>query len=103
MCESDVEVIRRMKFPWDTPSAIQSVASPKTPGLEGRAPQAPQIEKESVEARHRCILEFPLTMSPKEVAKALKAEGCYSQGTTVYYIEYRVRRLREQARRDRAG
>jgi hypothetical protein len=32
-------------------------------------------EKESIEARDGRILEFPLTMSPREVAKALKAEG----------------------------
>ncbi|HEY5742470.1 MAG TPA: hypothetical protein VIS99_08005 [Terrimicrobiaceae bacterium] len=30
-------------------------------------------EKESVDARDRRILEFPLSMSPKDVAKALKA------------------------------
>ena len=54
-----------------------------------------RTEKESVVARDHRILEFPLTMSPKEVAKA------YSQGTTVYYIEYRIRRLREQAESDR--
>jgi hypothetical protein len=56
-------------------------------------------EKESIEARDRRILEFPPTMTPREVAKALKAEGCYSKGTTVYHIEYRVRRLREKAAR----
>ena len=60
-------------------------------------------EKESVEACDRGILRFPLTMSPKEVAKALKAEGCYSQGTTVYYIEYRVRRLRTKAEREKTS
>jgi hypothetical protein len=54
-------------------------------------------EKESVAARDRHILEFPLSMSPNAVAKALRAEGWYSKGTTVYYIEYRVRRLREKA------
>lgn len=56
-------------------------------------------EKESIERRERRILEFPLTMTPREVAKALKAEGCYSQGTTVYHIEYRVKGLREKAQR----
>ena len=35
-------------------------------------------------------------MSPKAVAKMLKAEGWYGPKTTVYYIEYRVRRLREK-------
>ena len=38
-------------------------------------------EKESIEARDRRILEFPRRMSPKEVAKALRAEGLYSQRT----------------------
>ena len=33
-------------------------------------------------------------MSPKAVAKMLKAEGWYGPKTTVYYIEFRVRRLR---------
>ena len=33
-------------------------------------------------------------MTPNQVAKALRAEGCYSKGTTVYYIGFRVRRLR---------
>jgi hypothetical protein len=60
-------------------------------------------EKESVEARDRRILEFPLSVSPNQVAKALKAEGCYSKGTTVYYIEYRVRRLRTKAERENAS
>jgi hypothetical protein len=53
-------------------------------------------EKESIEARDRRILEFPLTMSAREVAKALRAEGSYSKGTTVYYIEHRVTRLRDK-------
>ena len=44
------------------------------------------------------ILEFPLSMSHREVAKLLQAEGWFSPKTTVYYIEYRVRRLREKRR-----
>ena len=52
-------------------------------------------EKESVLARDRQILEFPLSISPNEVAKTLKAEGWYDKGTTVYYIGFRVRRLRK--------
>jgi hypothetical protein len=51
-------------------------------------------EKESVAARDRRIMEFPLSMSPNAVAKALRAEGWYSKGTTVYHVGYRVRRLR---------
>jgi hypothetical protein len=64
--------------------------------------RARRTEKESVEARDRRILEFPLSMSPNAVAKALRAEGWYSKGTTVYHIGYRVRRLREKAERERA-
>jgi hypothetical protein len=58
-------------------------------------------EKESIETRDRRILEFPSRMSPKEVAKALRAEGWYSTKTTVYHIEHRVRRLRKDRRRTR--
>jgi hypothetical protein len=53
-------------------------------------------EKGSIEARDRRILEFPSTMSPKEVAKALRAEEWYSTKTTVYHIEHRVKRLRKK-------
>ena len=53
-------------------------------------------EKDSIAARDRRILEFPLSMSPKTVAKILKAEGWYSPKTTIYHIEFRVRRLREK-------
>ncbi len=53
-------------------------------------------EKDSVAARDRRILEFPLSMTPRTVAKTLKAEGWYGPETTVYYIEFRVRRLREK-------
>jgi hypothetical protein len=59
-------------------------------------------KKESVAARDRRILEFPLSISPNAVAKALIGEGWYSKGTTVFYIEYRVRRLRAKAERERA-
>ena len=37
------------------------------------------------------ILEFPLSVSHREIAKTLQAEGWFSLKTTVYYIEYRVR------------
>jgi hypothetical protein len=37
-------------------------------------------------------------MSHREVAKLLQAEGWFSPKTTVYYIEYRVRRLREKGK-----
>ena len=35
-------------------------------------------------------------MSHREVAEALQNEGYFSLKTTVYYIEYRVRGLRER-------
>jgi hypothetical protein len=60
---------------------------------------ARRIEKESIKACDKRILDFPLTMSPRDVAKALKAEGWYSKGTIAYYIEFRVRRLREKTER----
>ena len=58
--------------------------------------KARKFEKDSVEARDRRILELPLSMSPREVAKILQAEGWFSLKTTIYYIGYRVRRLREK-------
>ena len=58
--------------------------------------KARRFEKDSVEARNRRILEFPLSMSDREIAKTLQAEGYFSLKTTVYYIEYRVKRLREK-------
>ena len=39
-------------------------------------------------------------MSPRRVAKILKAEGWYSRKTTIYHIEFRVRRLREKSQRE---
>ena len=38
----------------------------------------------------------------KKAAKMLKAEGCYGPKTTVYYIEFRVRRLREKGQPENA-
>ena len=62
-----------------------------------------RAEKEKIAARDRRILEFPLSMSPNAVAKALIGEAWYSKGTTVYYIEYRVKRLRTKAEREKAS
>jgi hypothetical protein len=68
------------------------------PRKEGRndLSRSRRSEKDSVEARDRRMLEFPPSMSHREVAKLLQAEGWFSPKTTVYYIEYRVRRLREK-------
>ena len=60
--------------------------------------KARRFEKDSIEARDRRMLEFPPSMSHREVAKLLQAEGWFSPKTTVYYIEYRVRRLREKGK-----
>ena len=59
-----------------------------------------RCEKDAIAACDRRILEFPLEISPNAVAKTLKAEGWYGPKTTVYYIEYRVRRLRERVNRE---
>ena len=60
--------------------------------------KARRFEKDSVEARDRRMLEFPPSISHREVAKLLQAEGWFSPKTTVYCIEYRVRRLREKGK-----
>ena len=43
--------------------------------------KARRFEKDSVEARNRRILEFPVSMSHREVAKTLQAEGYFSLKT----------------------
>ena len=48
------------------------------------------------EACDRRILEFAFSTCSKTVAQILKAEGWYGPKTTIYYIEFRVRRLREK-------
>jgi hypothetical protein len=67
------------------------------PRKEGRNDLAKprRSEKDSIAARDRRILEFPLSMGPN-AARLLKAEGWYGPKTTVYYVEFRVRRLREK-------
>ncbi len=55
-----------------------------------------RCEKYTIAACDRRILELPLSMSHREVAKLLQAEGWFSSKTTAYYIEYRVRRVREK-------
>jgi len=55
-----------------------------------------RCEKDSIAARDRRILEFPFSTCSKTVAQILKAEGWYGPKTTIYYIEFRVRRLREK-------
>jgi hypothetical protein len=74
---------------------MRDIVLPRKEGRNDLA-RSRRSEKDSVAARDRRILEFPLSMSPKAVAKMLKAEGWYGPETTVYYIEFRVRRLREK-------
>jgi hypothetical protein len=61
---------------------------------QGRSRKVAEMRKDSIAACDRRILEFPLSTSSKTVAKILKAEGWYGPKTTIYYIEFRVRRLR---------
>jgi hypothetical protein len=55
-----------------------------------------RCEKDSIAARDRRILEFPFSTCSKTAAQILKAEGWYGPKTTIYYIEFRLRRLREK-------
>jgi hypothetical protein len=83
---------------------MRNIVLPRKEGRNDLA-KSRRSEKDSVAARDRRILEFPLSMSPREVAKMLKAEGWYGPKTTMYYIEFRVRRLGEkgQSRNVRAA
>jgi hypothetical protein len=89
----------------ETFSALYGAASPEEqaalrvwmrdivlPRKEGRnnLARSRRSEKDSVAARDRRILEFPLSTSSKTVAKVLKTEGWYSPKTTIYHIEFRV-------------
>ena len=56
-----------------------------------------EARRDNVTTCDRRTLEFPLSIAPREVAKMLKAEGWYGPKTTVYHVEFRVRRLREKA------
>jgi hypothetical protein len=58
-------------------------------------------EKDSIAPRDQRILEFPLSKSPRAVAKMLKAEGW--RQNHVYYIEFQVRRFGEKVSRETSG
>ena len=75
------------------------------PRKEGRnnLEKSRRSEKDSIAARDRRILEFPLSISPKAIAKMLKAEGWYGPKTTIYHIEFRVRRLRKKGHSENVG
>jgi hypothetical protein len=59
--------------------------------------RARRIEKRIVEACERRILEFPLGMDVREVAKELKREGWYARASDYRSIIFRIKRVREKA------
>jgi hypothetical protein len=54
-------------------------------------------EKWMVEACERRILEFPLAMDAREVAKELKREGWYAWGSDYASLIFRIQRVRAKA------
>jgi hypothetical protein len=58
---------------------------------------ARRIEKRMVEACERRILEFPVGMDAREVAKELKREGWYAWATDYQSIILRIERVRAKA------
>jgi hypothetical protein len=59
---------------------------------------AKRAEKRMVEACERRILEFPLGMDAREVAKELKREGWYAWATEYQSIMLRIERVRAKGR-----
>ena len=60
--------------------------------------RARRHEKRMVEACERRILEFPLEMDAREVAKELKREGWYAWGSDYASLIFRIERVRAKAR-----
>ena len=58
-------------------------------------------EKRMVEACDRRILEFPLDMDAREVAKELKREGWYAWASDYQSIILRIERVRAKRRAER--
>jgi hypothetical protein len=56
--------------------------------------RARRAEKRMVEACERRILEFPLAMDAREVAKELKREGWYAWASNYEGIVFRIKRVR---------
>jgi hypothetical protein len=54
-------------------------------------------EKWMVEACERRILEFPLAMDAREVAKELKREGWYAWASDYASVIFRIERVRAKA------
>jgi hypothetical protein len=59
--------------------------------------RARRNEKRMVEACERRILEFPLGMDAREVAKELKREGWYAWASDYENIVFRIERVRAKA------
>jgi hypothetical protein len=59
---------------------------------------ARRSEKRMVEACERRILEFPLAMDSREVAKELKREGWYAWASDYQSVILRIERVRAKAR-----
>ena len=64
----------------------------------GSMVHARRIEKRMVEACDRRMLEFPLDMDAREVAKELKREGWYAWASNYDGIVLRIERVRAKAR-----
>jgi hypothetical protein len=60
--------------------------------------QARRNETRMVEACERRILEFPLDLDEREVAKELKREGWYAWASDYESIAFRINRVRAEAR-----
>jgi hypothetical protein len=54
-------------------------------------------KKRMIEACKRRILEFPLEMDARQVAKELKREGWYTWASTYESIVFRIERVRAKA------
>ena len=63
----------------------------------GTMVHARRIEKRMVEACDRRILEFPLEMDAREVAKELKRERWYAWASNYDGIVLRIERVRAKA------
>ena len=63
----------------------------------GKMVHARRIEKRMVEACDRRILEFPLHMDAREVAKEPKREGWYAWASNHDGIVLRIKRVRAKA------
>jgi hypothetical protein len=59
--------------------------------------QARRKEKRMIEACDRRILEFPLDMDARDVAKELKREGWYAWASDYSGIIFRIERVRARA------